>query len=570
VESLLTDPSNTRAVLSIALVSVGFLTSCGGSSSTAVAGDPASIELSVADVSFSSLLATSDLDATVRDDGGGVISANVSWSSDATSVASVSNQGVVTAVGNGTANVIATAGAVADTAEITVQQVAATLTLSPDTLRLPAVGDTATISRTVRDAGGSAMSGVPVTFATVDPAIATVNVNSGRVTAEGDGATTITAQVAPGGTGLTKSIRVEVGGLLAPAYLVGGYVGVAYTDQVGPASGGGTFTYSITAGALPPGLAINAANAQITGTPGGGSAGAHFFEVTATNGTLTLSERYAITISTQPSAAFNLWIAYNGGAMPPANTLTALNAALARWEEVVTGDAGTGVTYPPTGLTPGLCQLVDASLLNGAFIEDIAILMSIGPIDGPNNTLARGGNCGYGRQTLPAVISGQMKIDEADAGASAAFLEDVIWHEIGHALGIGTLWQNFTTGVGTPTVRYNGTNGTAEWTALGGAAGGVPLEPDIGAHWHEAYFNAEIMTPQAESPGTAQPISRVTVGALLDLGFGAVLGAADAYTLPGCSPACTAPARTEGGSGIPDVVFDRLLPLPTGSVTGDP
>jgi hypothetical protein len=253
---------------------MGFLTSCGGSS-TAVDGDPASIELSVAGVSFSSLLATSDLDATVRDDGGTVIGATVSWSSDATSVASVSNQGVVTAVANGTANVIATAGAVADTAEITVQQMAAMLTLSPDTMRLANPSDTATIVRTVRDAGGSAMSGVPVTFAAVNPAVATVNVSLGRVTAQGDGATTITAQVAPGGPGLTKSIRVEVGGSLVPAYLVGGYVGVAYTDQVGPASGGGgAFTYSVTAGALPPGLAINSSNAQISGTPGGGSAGA--------------------------------------------------------------------------------------------------------------------------------------------------------------------------------------------------------------------------------------------------------------------------------------------------------
>jgi hypothetical protein len=58
----------------------------------------------------------------------------------------------------------------------------------------------------------------------------------------------------------------------------------------------------------------------------------------------------------------------------------------------------------------------------------------------------------------------------------------------------------------------------------------------------------------------------MTIGALLDLGWSAVLGEADAYTLPGCSPACTAPARTEGGSRIPDVVFDRLLPLPPGNV----
>src|SRR5690349_22779342 len=104
-------------------------------------------------------------------------------------------------------------------------------------------------------------------------------------------------------------------------------------------------------------------------------------------------------------------------------------------EDVITGDAGNTVTYPATGLTPTQCQLVDASLLNGAVIEDIAILLSIGPMDGPSNTLARAGPCGYGRQTLPAAISGQMKLDEADVGTTTAFLQEVIWHEMGHVLG---------------------------------------------------------------------------------------------------------------------------------------
>ncbi|MGE0159169.1 MAG: putative Ig domain-containing protein [Gemmatimonadales bacterium] len=536
---------------------------CGGSSSTVPSGDPDSIELSAPVVAFSSLLATEDLDATVRDVGGAVIAATVAWSTDDPSVVTVTNQGVVMAVGNGTAHVIAAAGAVEDTAEITVQQVAATLSLAPDTLRFASAGDTATISRTVRDAGGSPMSGVAVTFATVNPSVATVNVSSGRVTAQGNGATNITAQVAPGGSGLTKSVRVEVGGALAPAYLVGGYLGTAYTDQVGPASGGGTFTYAVTAGALPGGLALSSSTADITGTPN--ASGVFFFEVTATNGTLTLSERYAITISTKPSSAFNLWIAYNGGPMPSANVRTAITNALDRWEEVVNTDAGAAVTYPPNAFSSGQCQLVTGTLFNNAFIEDVAVLLAVGPIDGLNNTLAQGGPCGSTRPQIPVVISGQMKLDEADAGASATFLQDVLWHEIAHVLGIGTLWQGSTTGVGTPTVFYNGTNGNAEWRAYGGPADGVPLEPDIGAHWHEGYFDDEIMTPRAEGPSAVHPISRITIGALLDLGWGALLSSADPYSLPGCSPACTVPARAAGEGGdarLDDVVIEPLTPLP--------
>jgi hypothetical protein len=519
-------------------------------------------------VSFSALNSTFDLVATVRDAGGAVISGvTVTWTTSASTVATVSNQGRVTAVGNGTAQITASVGALSASATVTVQQVAATLSLSPDTVRLGAAPDTATVTAIVRDSGGSPMSGVAVTWATANPAVATVS-PTGRVTAQGNGATSVTAQVAPGGSALTKSVRVEVGGRLPPAYLVGGYVGVAYSAQIGPATGGGgTFTYAVTAGALPSGLALSTGDARITGTPS--AAGVSFFQVTATSGTITVSERYAITISTKPPAAFNLWVTYNGGPLPPANASSALTAALARFENVITGDAGAAVTYPSSGLTSTTCSLVDASLLNGAFVEDVAILMAVGPVDGAGRTLARGGPCGYGRTQRPAVITGQMLLDEADAGsATTNYLRDIVWHEIAHALGMGTLWQDSTRFAGTDSVVYVGKNAKDEWTALGGR-GNVPLEPQLGAHWHEAWFNAELMTPVAEGPTTPMPISRMTIGALLDLGWGAVLGAADAFSLPPCAGACTAPPRAaadQDEGAVLDYVIERLLPLPPGTV----
>jgi len=142
-------------------------------------------------------------------------------------------------------------------------------------------------------------------------------------------------------------------------------------------------------------------------------------------------------------------------------------------------------------------------------------------------------------------------------------------HELAHALGLGTLWQGQTQFEGTDSVRYYGPNGNTEWRALGGAADGVPVELTVEAHWRENYFDAEIMTPTTEGPGTPLPVSRMTIGTLIDLGWGASLAAADAYTLPGCSPACTVapPAGAPGGGGrIPDFVIDPLLPLPPGSI----
>jgi len=327
------------------------LTACGGkSSSTGPTATAASITLSTTTVSLSSLNQTQALTATVLDAGGATIAgAAVTWSTNTSSVATVSTGGVITAVGNGTAQITAASGSAQATANVTVQQVAATLSLTPDTLRLAAAGDTATIGRTVRDALGSTMTGVPVTFATSNPSVATVGVATGKVTAAGDGATTVIAQVAPGGSNLTKQIRVEVGGVLPPAYLRGGYVGTAYADTIGPVSGGGGgFTFAVTAGALPNNLTLNASGA-ISGTPS--ASGAFFFQVTASNGTLTLSERYAITISTKSAAAFNLWLTYDGGPMPPANAQTAVSAALARFEQLITGDLPTRHRNPSQLLT---------------------------------------------------------------------------------------------------------------------------------------------------------------------------------------------------------------------------
>jgi hypothetical protein len=69
------------------------------------------------------------------------------------------------------------------------------------------------------------------------------------------------------------------------------------------------------------------------------------------------------------------------------------------------------------------------------------------------------------------------------------------------------------------------------------------------------------MTPTSEGPLSAAPISRVTVGTLIDLGWTADLAAADPYSLPACADTCSlaAPAPVEP---FDIVVVDPLLPLP--------
>ena len=83
------------------------------------------LTLSASILSFSSLGATEQVTATVRDQNGAAMSgASVAWASSELSVASVTSAGLVTAVADGTATVTATSGSVTGTALVTVQQVA--------------------------------------------------------------------------------------------------------------------------------------------------------------------------------------------------------------------------------------------------------------------------------------------------------------------------------------------------------------------------------------------------------------------------------------------------------------
>src|SRR5204863_4051211 len=136
---------------------------------------------------------------------------------------------------------------------------------------------------------------------------------------------------------------------------------------------------------------------------------------------------------------------------------------------------------------------------------------------------------------------------------SSGLLYSVVLHEMGHILGIGTLWSDFglLSGAGTSNPIFTGANATAQYNQIfGTSARGVPVEATGGqgtadSHWRETVFTNELMTGWA-GPGTNLPLSRVTVGSLADLGYTVNYAAADPFTPS--SSGLTAGRQTSGTS----------------------
>ena len=134
---------------------------------------------------------------------------NVSWKSDDTAVATVDQNGKVTAVGAGTATITATTEDGKYTATCTVKvspaPVAANgVTLTPDKTTLN-VGEKQTLTATVLPADATNKN---VTWVSSDTSVATVE--NGVVTAVGKGTATITVTTADGGYTATCEVTVKI------------------------------------------------------------------------------------------------------------------------------------------------------------------------------------------------------------------------------------------------------------------------------------------------------------------------------------------------------------------------
>jgi hypothetical protein len=315
---------------------------------------------------------------------------------------------------------------------------------------------------------------------------------------------------------------------------------VTVHDGNGSVMPGVQVTFTVTGGGGSVGFATATTNAS-----GVASAGSWTLGAEAGPNTLTAS----VAVVTGPPVVFRGTGCTGGGGSGYQLTLcftsTMSVAQRAAFQNAATRWAGVITTDQPdldVGIPAGDCGQ-DSPILDQV-IDDLMIFASVEPIDGPGDILGQAGWCYRRDPGLP--ILGVMSFDEADMNSLEAGggLNAVILHEMGHVIGIGTLWSTFgllqnPSGAGSvQDTWFSGANGIGGFNAIGGSTytGGqkVPVENTGGAgtansHWRESVLGRELMTGYLNSGNN--PLSLLTVRSLADLGYTVNLAAADPFSL---------------------------------------
>ena len=455
--------------------------------------------------------ATQQYAATVTDQHGNPMSADVVWSSSDESIATVDQSGLATAVSAGTATITATVGSVSGSSTLTVQgPVVTSIAVAPlgATLQL---GGTQLYIATVSDQNGNPMS-ADVVWSSSDETVVTVN-ESGLATAIAAGTATITATVEsvsgtatviveapvvtsiqltpvestlqPGGTQqYVASIRDQHGNPMTAALLwSSSNEGVARVDQSGLAT------------------AISAGSATITASVGSVSGSATMtVEAPPVQGVVLVSAGDSHTCAVNQNGVAFCWGMGSSGQLgngflvnrftpfPVAGglTFTAITAAETHscgitttgqaycWGMNNVGQLGNATTVGQSSPSPVAGGLSFTSIVAGAFHSCGLTTSGAAYCWGFSNSGALG-NGTTGVRTSPTAVSGGHTFVSLTAGRS-------------HTCGITTAGETYCWGLNSSGQLGDGTSGTKLSPSL--VIGGLTFASISGGDSHTCALTA--------------------------------------------------------------------------------
>jgi hypothetical protein len=111
-------------------------------------------------------------------------------------------------------------------------------------------------------------------------------------------------------------------------------------------------------------------------------------------------------------------------------------------------------------------------------------------------------------------------------------MKNIIEHEIGHVLGIGTSrkWDTANNSDILDKKLFPEAYKFYDSLSESPNKNGIPLGSN-GYHWSEKIFDIEMMTPYSEKKGVELPISGLTLNALKDIGWNVDMEKADSFSL---------------------------------------
>ena len=290
-------------------------------------------------------------------------------------------------------------------------------TLSPSALPGATVG--VTYNQPITAGGGTAPYTYSVVAGAIPPglSVSSAGVVSGTPTTAGSFNFTVIARdstTGPGAPyGVGSSISLTVGApvvAVSPATLPDAAVGTAYSQTV-TASGGATpYSYAVTAGALPGGLALNTTSGVVSGTPT--STGTFNFTISATDANaFTGSRAYAVNVAPSANADLSALLT-NSGVLTPGFTAGTTTYSVAVMNVVST------MAITPTAATAGSTVTVNGvTVASGNASGPVALNVGANTITvvvtAPNGTTTK-------TYTLTATRAGPQSIVDGATGMTVS------------------------------------------------------------------------------------------------------------------------------------------------------
>jgi hypothetical protein len=208
-----------------------------------------------------------------------------------------------------------------------------------------------------------------------------------------------------------------------------------------------------------------------------------------------------------------------GGSNGTAGYDITINFVGSNWTQSLHDDFVNAANFYVTLITGDLPDVRVTGKGGGQTVDDLVINAQLSNIDGAGGILGQAGPTAI-RSTgsLPATATMQFDIADATTYDAQHLFDDIVFHEMGHSVGFGSIWSNL--GLVDSSSHFTGAMAkSASLSDFGTSV--INVETDggsgtAGSHWDDATYTNEIMTGYIDNPNY---LSHMTAASYGDLGY---------------------------------------------------